>query len=465
MNHNDFIAFNEATHASNLDNLFNNMDANFEIYMDERVHSDPNKPINAEQAGISDARQTPPEPDFESEKPADGSYISDLYTHAEFFFKKYMEICESHFNFVKSKLDKLMSADTWSENKFNTNQLEKAISNCNKEKEEFEIYIDKNKDKLGSRVLEPTQPSSVIFIALVFFVAVFEFVWVWYFLSEQLGLSAAIYVSMVATTLVIVIAALCAFSHANTAKDLIEHEQMRRSLGYGGIVFCILLFLFGIGLLSGWRADSTKEGIALLVEGYQSLTKIDVFVTAVINFAGFVFLTREFRRFFWPYPLFHYAQWKKKLEEKKVEVKNIEKELKNGLEDAKQKINKNRLEVVNLLSVMEQFQSRITNKIENVSSDLDRAVARYWGYYRTKNLVYRTKDVYPEPEWLKNEQCIFTVSIRGTTQKKEIMEKRFQSGYVKYVNKYEEYLQKITQDEEEIEKTYDKIADITKELI
>ena len=292
------------------------------------------------------------------------------------------------------------------------------------------------------------------------FVAVFEFVWVWYFLSEQLGLSAAIYVSMVATTLVIVIAALCAFSHANTARDL---EQMRRMAGYGGVIFCILLFLFGVGLLSGWRADSTIEGFALVVEGYRSLTKIDVFVTAVINFAGFIFLTREFRRFFWRFPLFHYAQHIRILNDKKAEIDRIKYELSAALKTAEYEIDHNRSEIDWLLGIMDKFQRNMAVKLESEARKFEKLVGEYQGKYRKKNLEYRTVSAYEAPDWL--DECTFSVS---DGEDRRAMEERFQTVYNECSNdssamseKYRAYLDKRSIEKKGLEVAHGTLDTIT----
>ena len=299
----------------------------------------------------------------------------------------------------------------------------------------------------------------MIFVSFVFFIAVFEFVWVWYFLSEQLGLSSAIYVSMVATTLVIVIAALCAFSHANTARDL---GKMRRMVGYGGIIFCILLFLFGIGLLSGWRADSTNEGLDLVVEGYRSLTKIDVFVTAVINFAGFIFLTREFRRFFWHYPLFHHAQRIRILNDKETEIARIKNELSDALKTAEDEIDNIGSEIDRFLGVMDNIQRNISEKLESESRKFKDLVGEYQGKYRRKNLEYRTVSAYKNPAWL--DECTFSVA-NGDVRRR--MEERFQKVYNEYTNdssamseKYRAYLEKRSKEKQGFEAAHGTLDEI-----
>ena len=460
MKDNELIAFSVAAHADSLDELFSTLAPQFEVYMDEMVHSGPGNPVSVEQAGMEDAKKTPPDPDTDSSGPADGSYISSLYSHAENFFNTYMDKCEACFDSVKAKVDELMGAEGWSEKKFNTENLERAVLEHERSRKDFEEYKEEHRNKIGSGVLEPTRPSALIFVSFVFFVAVFEFVWVWYFLSEQLGLSAAIYVSMVATTLVIVIAALCAFSHANTAKDL---EQVRRMGGYGGIIFCILLFLFGIGLLSGWRADSTIEGFALVVEGYRSLTKIDVFVTAVINFAGFIFLTREFRRFFWHYPLFHYAQRIRILNEKKAEINRIKNDLSDALKTAEHEIAHNRSEIDRYLGVMDNFQRNISEKLESESRKFEKLVGEYQGKYRKKNLEYRTVPAYKAPAWL--DECAFSVSD-GEVRRR--MEERFQKVYNECTNeisamseKYRAYLEKRSKEKKGLQTAHGTLDEIT----
>ena len=484
------IAFCDAAHAESLNELFSTLDTRFEIYMDEKVHSDPKNPINAKMAGMEDAKKTPPEPpepkpDTDSSEAAKDSYIWSLYSNAINFFETYMEKCDACFDSAKSKVDELMqkqilkvpsensqstSENVWFsllttgqngeklEKIFDTQSLSNAIQQYTKSKEDFEVYKKKYQSKIGNRVLEPTRPSPLIFVSFVFFVAVFEFVWVWYFLSEQLGLSSAIYVSMVATTLVIVIAALCAYSHANTARDL---EQMRRKLGYGGIIFCILLFLIGIGLLSGWRADSTNEGFNLVVEGYRSLTKIDVFVTAVINFGGFIFLTHEFRRFFWHYPLYHYAQRIRILKDKQAKIDEEKKELYNLLEKADIDIKNNKSEIEKYLGIMDNFHRNISEKLKGKSSELEKLVGQYHKDYREKNREYRTVEAYREPPWL--EKCTFSVYDgeigRRMDERLNRMEKRFKSEYEESTKDSSKIWLEYNEIREEEEKTIDKARD------
>ena len=459
MKDNELIAFSDAAHAESLDELFSTLVPHFEMYMDETVHSDPDNPVSVEQAGMEDAKKTPPEPDTDSSVPADGSYISSLYFHAKNFFYTYIEKCEACFDSAKSRVDELMWVEGWSEKNFNTKNLEHAVLDYKSSKKELKEYKEKYKSKIGSGVLGSTRPSPVIFVSFVFFIAVFEFVWVWYFLSEQLGLSSAIYVSMVATTLVIVIAALCAFSHANTARDL---GKMGRMVGYGGIIFCILLFLFGIGLLSGWRADSTIEGLDLVVEGYRSLTKIDVFVTAVINFAGFIFLTREFRRFFWHYPLFHYAQRIRILNDKETEIARIKNELSDALKTAEDEIDNIGSKIDRFLSVMDNFQRNIPEKLESESRKFEDLVGEYQGKYRRKNLEYRTVSAYKNPAWL--DECTFSVA-NGDVKRR--MEERFQKVYNEYTNdssamseKYRAYLEKRSKEKQGLEAAYGTLDEI-----
>ena len=452
MSDNELIAFSDAAYPDSLDELFGSIEEKFEIQMDKHVHSVPGGPISAEQAGIKDAMKTPPVPGADSTKPPEGSYISDLYHQAGKFFDEYITKCEDlFFSAAPKKIDELMSAETWSKEKFDPGALRDAVSKHEQSKQDFEEYKEEYRGKIGSGVLEASRPSPLIFVAFVFFVVVFEFVWVWYFLSEQLGLSAAIYVSMVATTLVTVIAALCAFSYANTAKDL---EEMRRRTGYGGIIFCIMLFLFGIGLLSGWRADATKEGIALVVEGYRSLTKIDVFVTAVINFAGFIFLTHEFKRFFWPHPLFHYAQRIKLLGDKQAEIEREKNALTDGLEQAKREISHNKSEIEKHLGVMDDFQTGIINKMQRAAKNFESLVANYQGKYAIKNLEYRTVGAYEAPAWL--DECTFTVS------NKKILEMQFQEKYEEYQEKSNAHFKKLEEAKKGIEDAHATIEDIAK---
>ena len=144
---------------------------------------------------------------------------------------------------------------------------------------------------------EESQPSQLLLIAVVMFVVASELALVFYFMGEHLGATSAAYAATIAIMIVFCAAAGTAFCHANTSRNL---PEWRRLLGLLGALVFIALFFYGIGLLSGWRADSVVLGFAVAIEGYKAMSDLPIFVTAFVNLIGFALLTHEVRKFFWP---------------------------------------------------------------------------------------------------------------------------------------------------------------------
>lgn len=436
----DLISFSAPRQAGSLEELFDSIPAGFAIYMDEAVHCGPNKPPGPEAAGMDDGMQTPPKPYPNQSEPPDESYVMELYLAARTFFGKYLELCRGYLRRLMSTIDRLIAADPWPRGDFGRGkgELAQAEKACAKARESLRTYAEENRAKVRNATIEPPQHSALIFASWVFFIAVFEFVWVWFFLSEQLGIAGAIYVSAVASTLVVLIAALCAFAQSNCAVDL---DRTWRLTGFAGVVFCLLLFLFGIGLLSGWRADSTREGLDLVIGGYRSLTRIDVFVTAVLNLVGFIFLTREFKLFFWPYPLYYYAQRKKKVKIAEEAVRAKREEVGALLVRAWDEAVAHRRQIQTILGELGRLQTNLASRIHNASLDLDHVVASFQGRYSKANLEYRTRDAYPAPAWL--EKCTFSVFDGQARVTPDELQSELQRDYDEYERKCRQYLLEV----------------------
>ena len=433
------IAFSEADHAESLTELFDSIKGSFAVYMDEMIHAHPDNPIGPKQAGREDAFRTPPKPLSGEMEPADENYVARLYSAARSFFRQYIERCRSRFGAVKSRIDKLMATEPWSQERWDQAQRDLAKANAAHEttKNAFQEYESSNKEKVGNALLNPKRPLPLIFVAWVFFVAIFEFVWVWFFMSEQLG-AGAIYISAVAATLVVLIAGLCAFAQSNRALDL---PKLWRTLGSVGVASSILLFLFGVGLLSGWRADSTNEGLEVVLGGYRSLTKMDVFVTAVINLAGFVFLTREFKRFFWPYPLHYYAQHLAKIKASEADIVKQRQGLDGILSETRDELLARKREIGDELRRLDRFRKEVARNILSATSSLEELVAAYQGDYSGQNITYRTKRAYPAPAWL--DKCEFKVFDDGGSAEIKDIQSEFEADYEEYRNQCREYLDRL----------------------
>lgn len=395
------IAFTETRHAERLEELFAATSDKFEVYMDEQYHWDPERPANARQAGLFDARETPPKPAPDSKTPKDAEYISALYGHAQAFLEQRIGASRKKFNQLKKSVSgSLGSDDEWAWDRDRgpgkAEELRDAKVNRDREQRKCDEYLGANKDLIGNRIPDPTPRSPVVFVSLVIFVVVFEFVWVWYFLSGELGLTAAVNASMAAATVVVLISGLLAGSLAITKKDV--DDKRMRAMGHSGIVACVLVFLFALGLLSAWRADSTSAGIGYIIDGYRSLVEIDVFVTALVNLAGVILLTHELGRFLWPFPLFHYGSRKKALAVTERLVKQKEEELIKDVKRRREDVSSKESELRERIEETVEYEGA-ESYLKTSAEDLNIKVAQNQRSYVESNKQLRTMDVYPEPQW------------------------------------------------------------------
>ena len=399
----DLVSFTEARYAESMTELFAAMPDNFETYMDEKYHWDPDKPVNARQAGLMDAIKSPPKPDAASETPLDAEYVSALYQHAQTFLEVKIQACRETFDRLKGRVTSLLdlgSSPFWTGELVNARDLREAITLRERKREDCEAYAKENEHLIGNRILHPTPRSPVIFVCFVIFIAVFEFVWVWYFLSGELGLTAAVNVSMAAATVVMLISGLMAYSLAITAKDV--DDKGKRAMGYLGMVLCVLIFLFGLGLLSAWRADSTSEGFGYIMDGYRALTEIDVFVTALVNLAGVILLTHELGRFLWPYPLYHYGSRARELADSERVVEQKKDELNEKLSLRRQEVSVNEARIHRLIDETHKIGKNAKPYLRGGARELNRKITENMGSYVERNADFRTADVYPAPPWYAN---------------------------------------------------------------
>ena len=399
----DLVSFTEARTAESIDELFTAMPENFATYMDEKYHWDPETPVNARHAGFLDAIKSPPKPDAASKSPLDTEYISALYQHAQSFLEVQIQACREAFDRMKERASGHLPpgrSPFWNGELVNAEELRDAIIDRERKRDDCETYANENKHLIGNRILHPTPRSPVIFICLVIFIVVFEFVWVWYFLSGELGLSAAVNVSMAAATVVLLISGLSAWSLAITAKDV--DDKWKRAMGYLGIVLCVSIFLFGLGLLSAWRSDSTSEGIGYIVDGYRALTNIDVFVTALVNLAGVILLTHELGRFLWPYPLYHYGSRARELADSEGVLETKKRELNEKLLLRKREISVKEARIRELIEEVQKFGNNTEQYLWGGVREINRRIAENQSAYMARNAELRTIDVYPVPVWYSN---------------------------------------------------------------
>ena len=139
-------------------------------------------------------------------------------------------------------------------------------------------------------------PSLILLIAVIAFVIAGEMTLVFYFLGENLGTAGALYASVTAIVFIFCTATGVAFCHANTSRNL---NAWRRAASVIGMLVFFGIFLYSVGILSSWRADSVNMGVEAALEGYRAMGEVPVFVTALVNLFGFALLAYEARSFFW----------------------------------------------------------------------------------------------------------------------------------------------------------------------
>ena len=191
-----------------------------------------------------------------------------------------------------------------------------------KVKDENEIKMEYHKADVALKVFlekcdDPDfiekRHSQILLIAVVAFVIASELALVFYFMGEHLGTTSAFYASATAIIFIFCSAIGTAFSHANTARNL---SIWRRFLGMCGMLISIGIFLYGVGLLSGWRSDSVTLGFQVVFDGYRAMSNLPIFVTALVNVFGFILLVYEARKYFWP-PYWGYRQINQRYEDAK----------------------------------------------------------------------------------------------------------------------------------------------------
>ena len=402
----------DARHANSVHEILALADANvegdFKAWMDEKFHWHPDKPGNAGQAGLKDAKKCPPIPGEASAGPLEESlYLIELHRQSRAFLEEKISACRRTFDRLKDGItDQLNNGSGFLEDKVFTewtDQIQGAIKNYEDKQRSCYEYANREEhiNIVGNRPLDPKPRSPVIFVCFLVFVVVFEFVWVWYFLSGELGLSAAINVSMAAATVVVLTAGLLAWSLAVTAGDV---DVQKRTMGYLGIVLCVLIFLFGIGLLSAWRADSTSDGISYIIDGYRSIVEIDVFVTALVNLAGVVLLTHELKSFLWPYPLFYYGARAKERDDAIREMQGVKTRLEKALTDEQDNLSDRRSQIDKRINEVQKFLETAKSDLGAYVEQLDKVVNIHVKEYVESNREFRTNDRYgyPEPTWFKS---------------------------------------------------------------
>lgn len=167
-------------------------------------------------------------------------------------------------------------------------------------KEEFhkaDVALKLFLEKCGVEEIAEKRHPMIILCGVAAFVIASEFALVFFFMGEHLGTTDAFYASATAIVFIFCSSFGAAFSHANTSNNL---PAWRRVLGLLGILISVGIFLYGIGLLSGWRADTVSVGLEVVLDGYRAMSNLPVFITALVNVFGFALLMYEARNHCWP---------------------------------------------------------------------------------------------------------------------------------------------------------------------
>jgi len=167
-------------------------------------------------------------------------------------------------------------------------------------KEEYhraDIALKQYLEECGVQDIADKKRPIIVLLAVATFVIALEFTLVFYLLGEDFGTADAFYASVTAIVFVFCSSFGAAFFHANTSRNL---PSWRRLLGLLGILVSLVVFLYGIGILSGWRADTVSVGIEVVLAGYKALFSLPVFITALVNVFGFAALVYEARKQLWP---------------------------------------------------------------------------------------------------------------------------------------------------------------------
>ena len=157
---------------------------------------------------------------------------------------------------------------------------------------ELKLFLDSCDDPN----YDEQQPSLLMLIAVFAFVVAAELTLVFYFLGESLGTASALYASITAIVFIVCSAMGVSFCHANTSTNL---SIGRRGTAVLGMILFLGIFLYSVGILSSWRADSVSSGFEAVIAGYRAMGEVPVFATALVNLFGFALLAYEARIFFW----------------------------------------------------------------------------------------------------------------------------------------------------------------------
>lgn len=369
-------------------------------------------PANPTEAGRTSAEQQPPEPRTESKEKY--GYIDILFRSANAYFSRYkaayIEEFNLKYNTIKDTLEKKSRETIDLEKSIDLRELEDEIEICKNDKRTFNAYKKKIQQFAGHNPIDWAEKTTLIdFISTLLLISAIEVSVIWYLLKESIGYTDALYSSVLAIVFIVTTASLGAWAHSYTSKDFdinlppSRKISVKRASGYIGVAITCLLFMFGLGLLSGWRSDSVMTNFDVVLEGYKSILRIDVFTTALITVVGALLLAYKLRRYQWP-KFRNYGEWLGTMKQHKDAIKTEENKIRALIE-------KNHNDYINSVNAIADMVYSISNKeriyekkLAIYSLELTNTIKRIFDDYVESNIRYRTIDAYPKPDWFNSSK-------------------------------------------------------------
>jgi len=397
---------------------------------------------DAETAGKTDAIKSPPLPLHKSQE-CEG-YLASVFSNANNFFNQYVQC---FYDFIMDQIKDLdekvaerrsdsvlSSEEELKESKLKYDQAVKDLS------VREELLRDKYLTESDGKLNWAKQTSKMSMFTSLFFISTLEFALVWYVLKENLGVSSAIFASVVAVLVIIILAGMAAYSLARTSKDL---DKRSNYIGFFFFTMVVVFFIIALIVLTNYRADTTGFNFSSFT---STLLEIDLFLVTILNLACFIFAVDKIRRFikpkFWTHQDFLQAVdiAKMDLAEKKISYNTEVKEF-------REKFESDILKIQGLTIDLKNIQSDYNVRIQESSLMLERFVKNeFIDNYKQSNFKYRTEVAFPTPEWLKS----ITFKVDSPNVQSQVQVDLIKSKLAKSVSDAEKFLLTAKDDFEEI---------------
>lgn len=387
---------------------------NFRTYLASQIQKAPDQAAatEPEDAGRVDGQKQPPEPRTESKEKY--GYIDTLLRHANIFFdnykSSYLEEFNEKYRLLKESTSKKLREHIDLEADIDLSELEDKAETSRKDKEKFDVYKQKIREFSGYSPIDWVNKTTLHgFLSTLLLISALETGMIWYLLKEALGYQDALYSSVIAISFIVATALFGAWMHSYTPKDLdinleddptVSMISIKRILGYFGLVVTVVVFLFGLGLLAGWRSDATVTDLSVVLEGYKSMTRIEVFISSLITIGGTLFLAYKVRKYFWS-KYRNYSDWVNIIREHKDAI-NAEKLKIQSMLDSSYMTQINSVNsITELFSSISNKESLYEKRLELYVKELSGNIKPMFDVYVELNTRNRTEDAYPRPEWFE----------------------------------------------------------------